>query len=109
MDYDAQLKSALTALGMERAFDANRAEFEPIHTDRPPVWIDQVIHRAMAEVNEAGTEAAAVTAVFPVFASAKPQKPEHRFSLIVDRPFLTVIRDDETKTILFTGWIADPK
>jgi serpin B len=109
VDYDAQLKSALTALGMERAFDANRAEFEPVHTDRPPVWIDQVNHRAMAEVNEAGTEAAAVTAVTVFCGSARRPKPERRFSLVVDRPFLVLIRDDGTKTILFMGWIADPQ
>jgi serine protease inhibitor len=109
LEYDAQLKSALTALGMERAFDENRAEFEAVQTDRPPVWIDQVNHRAMAEVNEAGTEAAAVTTVFAVCRSSKPRKAERRFSLIADRPFLVVIHDDRTKTILFMGWIADPQ
>jgi serpin B len=109
VDYDAQLKSALTALGMDRAFDENRAEFEAIRTNQPPVWIDQVVHRAMAEVNEAGTEAAAVTAVLMRAGSAMNQRPERRFSLIVDRPFLVVIRDDGTKTILFMGWIADPQ
>jgi len=109
VDYDAQLESALSALGMERAFDENRAEFQAIRTDQPPVWIDQVIHRAMAEVNEAGTEAAAVTAVTMICRSAKSPRPERRFSLVVDRPFLVVIRDDDTRTILFMGWIADPQ
>ena len=109
VDYDAQLKPALTALGMERAFDENRAEFEAIRTDQPPAWIDQVVHRAMAEMNEAGTEAAAVTAVFMPVRSAMRPRPERRFSMIVDRPFLVVIRDDDTRTILFMGWIADPQ
>jgi serine protease inhibitor len=109
VDFDAQLQSALTALGMERAFDENRAEFEAIRTDQPPIWIDQVIHRSMAEVTEAGSEAAAVTAALAVFGSSMSPRPERRFSMIVDRPFFVVIRDDETKTILFMGWIADPQ
>jgi serine protease inhibitor len=108
-DYDAELKPALKLLGMERAFDQSRAEFDPIRTDRPPVWIDQVIHRAVADVNEEGTEAAAVTAVHVLGASAMNQKPQRHFSMILNRPFLMVIRDQATKAILFMGWIADPQ
>lgn len=108
VDYDAELKTPLSALGMESAFDQNRAEFELVHTDRPPVWIDRVIHRAMAEVNEEGTEAAAVTATTLAFMSM-PRKPPRTFTMIVNRPFLAVIRDLATGTILFMGWIADPQ
>ncbi len=66
LDYFAQLEPALKALGMERAFDRNHAEFDGIQAGEQAVWIDQVVHRAVAEVNEEGTEAAAATAVlFP--------------------------------------------
>jgi serine protease inhibitor len=109
LDYNAELNSVLKILGMERAFDPNRAEFDPIQTDRPPVWIDRVIHRAVVDVNEEGTEAAAVTASVMFAMSALPRKPPRTFSMIVDRPFLAVIRDEATKTILFMGWIADPQ
>jgi serine protease inhibitor len=109
VDYNAELNTALKALGMERAFDPDRAEFASIQTDHPPVWIDRVIHRAVAEVNEEGTEAAAATAVFTRLFSAMPQQAPRPFSLIVNRPFLAVIRDEATKTILFMGWIADPQ
>lgn len=63
LDYHPRLEPALKALGMEPAFDPNRAEFNGIRTDRPPGWIDQVLHRAVADANEEGTEAAAATAV----------------------------------------------
>jgi serine protease inhibitor len=109
VDYSGQLKTALTSLGMERAFDEHRAEFEPVQTDLPPIWIDQVIHRALAEVNEEGTEAAAVTAVVMRAGAAMKQKVPHRFTMIVNRPFLLVIRDEATKAILFMGWIGNPQ
>jgi serine protease inhibitor len=109
VDYGGQLKTALTSLGMERTFDEHRAEFEPVQTDLPPIWIDQVIHRALAEVNEEGTEAAAVTAVVMRAGAAMKQKVPHRFTMIVNRPFLLVIRDEATKAILFMGWIGDPQ
>jgi|SRR5581483_7730194 len=107
-DFEAQLSTCLAALGMERAFDPQRAEFNHVQTDQPPVWIDQVNHRAVVEVNEAGTEAAAVTVSVVVMASASYHRPRHRFHVTVDRPFFLVLRDDATKVILFMGWIGDP-
>jgi serpin B len=108
LDYRARLEPALKALGMERAFDPERAEFDGIWSERPPVWIDQVSHRAVADVNEEGTEAAAATAAVTVCLSARNQRPPRRFQMIVDRPFLVVIRDETSETILFMGWIGDP-
>lgn len=108
VDYTTELNSVLKALGMERVFDPERAQFEHIHTDRPPVWIDRVLHRACAEVNEEGTEAAAVTGVVTRCFSAMYQKPPKQFEMIVDHPFFALVRDEQTKTILFMGWIAHP-
>jgi serpin B len=109
LDYFAQLEPALKALGMERAFDRNLAEFDGIQTDQPPVWIDQVVHRAVAEVNEEGTEAAAATMVCESFSAMRPSRPPRMFQMIVERPFLVVIRDEATGTILFMGWVGDPQ
>lgn len=108
VDYTAELSGALKALGMERAFDAANAQFEHIRSDRRAVWLDQVLHRAVAEVNEEGTEAAAAT-MTGIFGSALHQKPPQEFQMIVDHPFFAVIRDERTKTILFMGWIRDPQ
>lgn len=109
VDYDAELNSALKALGMERAFDQSRAEFGQVQTDYPPVWLDRVVHRAVAEVNEEGTEAAAATMTRVVLSSAMSRKPPKEFEMIVDHPFFALIRDESTKTILFMGWIGDPQ
>jgi serine protease inhibitor len=108
LDYRAGLDQALKVLGMERAFDPNRAEFEGIRAELLPVWIDQVLHRAVAEVNEEGTEAAAATTMY--FSCSLPSitRTPRLFQMIVDRPFFVVIGDEATGTILFMGWVGDP-
>jgi serine protease inhibitor len=107
VDYHARLDPALKVLGMERIFDPNRAEFDGLRTEWPPLWIDQVSHRAVMEVNEEGTEAAAVTAV-AMLGAARNARPPRQFQMIVDRPFFVVIRDEAAGTILFMGWVGDP-
>jgi len=108
MSYTAQLRGALVNLGMERAFDPKRAEFGGIRKEPPPVWIDQILHRAVAEVNEEGTEAAAATMTVMRAASAMRPRPEPEFEMIVDRPFLFLIRDETSGNVLFMGSVVDP-
>jgi serine protease inhibitor len=109
MSYSAWLRPALIKLGMERAFDPKRAEFGGIRNEPPQVWIDQVLHRAIAEVNEEGTEAAAATmSVLMATSALRPQRPEPSFQMIVDRPFLFLIRDETSGNILFLGSVVDP-
>jgi serine protease inhibitor len=108
LDYQARLEPALKVLGMERAFDPNRAEFDVFRSEGPPVWIDQISHRAVVEVNEEGTEATAVTAVTACM-SARNTRPPRHFQMIVDRPFFVVICDETVGTILFMGWVGDPE
>lgn len=105
MSYAAQLRDALVNLGMERAFDPKRAEFGGIRNEPPPVWIDEILHRAAAEVNEEGTEAVAAT-MTTVYFGRPPSEPE--FEMIVDRPFLFLIRDEMSGNILFMGSVVDP-
>jgi serine protease inhibitor len=109
LDCRAQLERALKSLGMERAFDPNQAEFDGVRAGQLPVWIDQVFHRAVAEVNEEGTEAAAATMVTWLGSSASIKRPPRHFKMIIDRPFFVVIRDETTGTILFMGWVGDPE
>jgi serine protease inhibitor len=109
LTYSAQLNSALGKLGMEIAFDPQRARFDSISPPPPSIWIDQVLHRAFVEVNEEGTEAAAVTGIAVFSSSARYSKPPRTFEMIVDRPFFFAIRDDLTKAILFMGSVEEPE
>jgi len=108
LDHCALLERALKALGMERAFDPDRAEFDGVQAGQHRVWIDQVLHRAVADVNEEGTEAAAATAICVPLSAAKFNRPPRLFQMIVDRPFFVMIRDETARTILFMGWVGDP-
>ena len=93
---------------MAEAFDRNRAGFSGIATLIPeqPIFITDVKHKTFAEVNEEGTEAAAVTSVAVAGrAMSSPVKP---FVMKVDRPFFFAICDNATASLLFMGSIVDP-
>jgi serpin B len=98
------LKGALTNLGMGIAFDSNSADFGKIADVLPErLYIAFVDHKAVVEINEKGTEAAAVTNVGISLTSIPIRTP-----FVVDRPYMFVIRDDRSGTILFAGLIRDP-
>ena len=69
--------------------------------------LDAVKHKAFVEVNEEGTEAAAATGAAVALVSAEHAKPKP-FQMIVDRPFLFLIEDAPTGSILFAGVVVDP-
>ncbi|WP_437971209.1 serpin family protein [Sorangium sp. So ce260] len=101
-EYELSLKDTLKAMGMEVAFTAGAADFTGINAKGRP-YIQDVIHKAFVGVNEAGTEAAAATAVIVGEESAPAPA-----SLSLVSPFLFLIRDNATGSILFAGRIADP-
>ena len=101
--YDVSLVEPLTALGMSDAFLPGIADFSGIDGSRN-LFISDVLHKAFVSVDEAGTEAAAATAVIFEF-TAIPGTP---LALTVDRPFLFIIRDVPTGTILFIGRVVAP-
>jgi serpin B len=99
LEYEIKLNDVLTALGMGVAFSAG-ADFTRVF--RPGgIWIDEVKHKTYVDVNEEGTEAAAVTSV----AMARGMASR---AILVDRPFLFVIREKLSGTILFMGKVVDP-
>jgi serine protease inhibitor len=102
-EYETSLKDALAALGMAIAFDESAADFSGMHPVPPNLFISEVKHKTFIEVNEEGTEAAAVTSV-EVGMTAMPET----FSMIIDRPFFFAIADDMTGTILFMGSVLNP-
>jgi serpin B len=96
------LNGALKALGMPIAF-SDEADFSGM-TGSKDLFISDVVHKAFVSVDEEGTEAAAATAV-EMAESAMPEEP---IEVTVDRPFVFVIRDIETGTVLFVGRVVDP-
>jgi serpin B len=94
----------LIALDMGDAFDPDRADFSGI-TDEEELMITDVLHKATITVDEEGTEAAAATAVVVGVTSAMPDEP---ISLVIDRPFMFMIRHLQTNTILFMGRVVQP-
>lgn len=104
LEYEVELNQALKALGMRVAFDRERADFGNMCSIPPNVFIDNVSHKTFIEINEKGTEAAAVTSVMVGAQSIN----EEKFNMIVDRPFFFAIRDDKTATILFMGSVVEP-
>ncbi len=105
-DYEADLIPALQALGMGIAFEPGRADFSGL--TELEAFINQVRHKTFIEVNEAGTEAAASTAI-GMMPTSIAMPPEDPFEMVVDRPFVAVIRDRSTGALLFVGAIIDPR
>jgi serpin B len=97
------LVSILSQMGMQAAFDPQVADFSGIDGTRE-LSISDVIHKAFVSVDEKGTEAAAATAV--VFRSTS--MPMTDIQLRIDRPFIFLIQDKPTGTILFFGRVLDP-
>lgn len=98
-EYETSLKDALTTMGMGIAF-SDFADFSGISGDYQ-LLITEVKHKTFIDVNEEGTEAAAATSIGIGVTSMPP-------SFIADRPFLFVIREKDTNTILFIGKVCDP-
>lgn len=98
----SSLRSTLMDLGLNDAFDPARADFSGI--SEQPLFISDVVHKAFVQVDEEGTEAAAATGAM-MRVTALPAPPT---VFRADRPFLFLIRDSETGTVLFTGRICNP-
>lgn len=100
VEYEQELKKALTALGMGIAFgDADFHGMTPVDT----AYISRVRHKTFMEVNEEGTEARAATEV------VIKMRGLSGFFLRVDRPFFCAMRDNQTGAVLFMGAIVEPR
>ena len=101
-----RLADVLGKMGMPSAFDADRADFSGIDGRRDMV-ISEVVHKAFVEVDEKGTEAAAATGVIMTRAMAvAPQRP---VVFKADHPFVFMIRERSTGSLLFLGRVVEPK
>jgi len=99
------LKSFLENFGIKDMFNIN-ADFSGM-TGKKDIYIDKAFHKSFVEVNEEGTEATAVTVIDAKLASSIPVK-EEIVTFNADHPFIFLIRDKVTGSILFMGRVMDP-
>ena len=105
LETSSDLVAPLTRMGMPDAFAAE-ANFSGMDAKRS-LYISAVFHKAWGEVNEEGTEAAAATAVVTMLSSApRPVPPRPVFR--ADHPFIFLIRDTKSGSLLFLGRFAEP-
>jgi len=99
----------LKKLGMNKLFTASDFPLDPLDPDRGarpagPMYVRDVYHKAYVSVGEKGTEAGAASAVYAVAGGVGPKEN----TIILDRPFLYLIRDRDTGQIVFLGQVLDP-
>jgi len=102
--FETSLKDVLKNLGMEKAFLPNKADFSGISNE--DLYISEAIHKSYIDVNETGTEAAAVTGLVFATTSMEQNPP---VSFYVDRPFVYAITENDTGAILFIGEVNHPE
>lgn len=102
IQFDVKLNNALESLGMKRAFHGG--DFSAMSD--APLEISEVKQKSYIDVDEEGTEAAAVTVgIMRETAMQRPMKP---FEMIADRPFFFIIEDTRTRSVLFMGVLCEP-
>jgi len=90
-------------MGMPAAFSESQADFSGMDGAKD-LYISDVVHKAFVSVDEAGTEAAAATGVV-MTATAMPMEVKQ---MTIDHPFIFLIRDNPTGTVLFIGRVMNP-
>lgn len=107
LEYEENLNQALSDLGMAIAFDGQKADFSAMagSDSAGDIQISQVKHKTFIDVDEVGTEAAAVTSAEMSLTSM----PMFDFELAFNRPFFYAIQDHESQAIIFMGSILDPR
>jgi serpin B len=107
MTQQFELSSALSTMGMAQAF-SGAADFSGM-TGKPEFSISAAIHKAYIDVNEKGTEAAAATAIVMYATAMRREAPEPPPVVFrADHPFLFILLDTRSGSMLFLGRVADP-
>ncbi len=106
--FELQLNNALKKMGMQKAFVSSQSDFTKI-TDDKKLYISSVIHKSFIDVNENGTEAAAVTSVTFSTTSIGLGDQIQKIYFTVDKPFVFAITEKDTDAILFIGEVQNPE
>ncbi len=93
--------------GVTLPFDSRQADFSNM-TGKADLYVSVLLQQAKIQVNETGTKAAASTLSAMNLKMAMPLVPDNTIRLVVDHPFIFMIRDNQTGTILFIGQVEDP-
>ncbi|MBS2006226.1 MAG: serpin family protein [Cyanobacteria bacterium SZAS TMP-1] len=104
IEFSTELSKALKAMGMPEAF-GDRANFEKMFADQPG-GISRVLQKTYMDINEEGTEAAAVTAVVMMTRALRVEAPPIDF--VVDHPYVVALVDKDTREIFFLGSVVNP-
>jgi serpin B len=103
--FKSNLKGYLEMLGIREVFKPGVADLTRMaYVQKGELYVDKVIHGTVIKVNEKGTEAAAATAIIVKVVSSILYQEE----VIIDKPFIFVIRDRESKITLFMGHVINP-
>ena len=105
-EFKSELKEVLKEMGMIQAFNPGLSDFSKI-SDDSDLYISSVLHKSYIDVNENGTEAAAVTAIVFEVTSAGPDA-DQKIYFTVDKPFVFAITEKDTGAILFIGEVQNP-
>jgi serpin B len=103
-EFETKLKDVLVEMGMEKAFQPEFADFSKMSDE--DLYISSAVHKSFIDVNENGTEAAAVTAITFSTTSIGVEPPKTYF--IVNKPFVFAITEKDTGAILFLGEVKNP-
>jgi serpin B len=103
--FETGLNNVLEEMGMLKAFQPNVADFSKI-TDED-LYISSVRHKSFIDVNENGTEAAAVTSITFTTTSVGNEPPKIYFD--VNKPIVFAITENDTDAILFIGEVNNPE
>ncbi len=101
-----RLAKTLKAMGMTDAFDGTKADFSGMDGRVNWLYIYKVFHNAFIDVNEEGAEAAAATAV--IMKARSPRMPSPPATFRADHPFIFLIRENNTGSLLFLGRVVNP-
>lgn len=104
-EYAVTLNETLKALGMPTAFDTEKADFSKLGgSPQGNIYIEDVLHKTFIAVDEQGTKAGAVTSVEMKLATSMPREEKE---VILNRPFVYLIMENETGLPIFMGTVRD--
>jgi serpin B len=111
LEFFTEMKNVLRDMGINEPFQMGKADFSDMVVEDGAgrsLTLDKVIHKAVIEVNEEGTEAAAVTACFNYGQSCCYRPPPVLVDFVADHPFAFFVMEELSGAILFAGHVLDP-